>query len=243
MPIKGVWRGGEDERRRWWRSEDRSGERVGESRESVLLEFLTPCELRRSYKGSSSAASCCYRCFSNAAPRCTPALYSPPPHPFPPTPLVATLTRQHPVIYQQMPKDNPDTRFPIPMLRNDTSAQHHRSSFTDFVDNAFQCDFSPLPPARRHVSRAFIVTFLADILDILNVYRLVDVHPLRTIIYNEKTAFFYFCKLQIQIIPTCASRLEKKSPLICSKKWKKEVTQLRENNSSVYNAIKRRLTK
>jgi len=75
-------------------------------------------ESRRSYKGSL-LTFCCYRCFSNAVPRCTPS------SPYP----ITTLTLSSILIYQKMPKDNPDTRFPIPMLQNDTSAQHHRSSF------------------------------------------------------------------------------------------------------------------
>lgn len=106
-------------------------------------------------------------------PRCTPSLYP-----------AITLTQQHPVIYQKMPKDNPDTRFPIPMLRNDTSAQHHRSSFTDFVDNAFQCDFSSLLRVSSCL-HAFIATFFVDIFDVLDVYE-TSASNIHQTIYNEK---------------------------------------------------------
>lgn len=56
----------------------RKGEREGECRESVLSEFLAPSNQGDQDKGSL-LASCCYRCFSNAAPLhpfLTPHYYS-----------------------------------------------------------------------------------------------------------------------------------------------------------------------
>lgn len=89
-------------------------------------------ESQDDHKGSSLPPGSS-RCFSNAA-----SLHPLPYHPRRRTPVA----QQCPVIYREMPKDNPNTRFSIPMLRNDISSQYHRFSFTDFVVDALQCDFS-----------------------------------------------------------------------------------------------------
>lgn len=73
---------------------------------------------------------------------------------------------------RRIPKDNPDTRFPITTLRNDTSAQHHRSSFIDFVRrwclSMRASSSAPSIAARFH---ALIATLLANISDVLDVCR------------------------------------------------------------------------
>lgn len=64
-----------------------------------------------------------------------------------------TSRRRYTVRSRRIPEDNPDTRFPITMLRNDTSARHHRSSFMDCRSSSMVPFNAGLPSPAPSVAR------------------------------------------------------------------------------------------
>lgn len=142
---------------------DRKGEREGKYRESVLSESLAPSNQGDRIKDlfqqrlAATAASAMQA-------RCTPSLYP-----------ATTLTQQF-VIYQKIPKDNPDTRFPIPMLRNDTSAQ-------SIID----------PPLRAWSTMLFNATFSLLLRALACLYAFITTFSRRSHIFNVSNIYCFKC--------------------------------------------------